>query len=575
MASRRRGTRPAGSNARSSRSKAGDPSAQSVELDREEQGIEGGPPRPGVLFSAAARHPLTLKRSVVIPLLLVVALALAARLPRLAEPIGGFVGFNEANYLLEASNFSRGSLLVPTVDGTTPFIETPPLYAFLLFAVSLVFGPSLLVARGVTVAISLLLMALTALLARARFGKRAGWITAVLMSVAPVAAITGRNIQTDSLYLALVAGAMLAWPREDAWTWSRAIRVGTLLGLALFTKLFAGVAIVALVCYEIWRAIVRRRAGQRIDLRPTVMVPVIAGAIPLLFYGYHFVRDRSFFMQHVLGGAAAATTFPQSVEEVRLLLSEAWWAFTPLLALTIVAGILMAVMKRSRDDVFVLLPLTAYTIFYLHTHKHSYYLLSLLPFAAILAARALALLPWRALRFAVIVAIATHGAFLSLVNLTTMKLGYRDFADLGSWAGRLPADAQFVLERDVADNAFTIVMYYLPGRRLLLQDSLPQRSDGYLQLPPNSFLVRWVDENEASTGAEQFSRDRHALSLGLWSAVEEYRNPHYFRQKGLHFMKKERFGVGFTTLESYPALEALSLEGRRAFRRDDGRLWVD
>lgn len=516
-----------------------------------------------------------MKRSVTIQILLVIALACAVRLPRLGEPIGGFHGFNEANYLLEARNFRHGSFLVPTVDGTTPFIESPPFYSCVLFVVSLVFGPSLLIARCVTVACSLLLAGLTALLARDRFGKSAGWITAILMSVAPVAAITGRNIQTDSLYLALVMGAMLAWPREDAWTSRQAVRVGTLLGLALFTKLFAGVAIVALAFYELARVIRERRHGQHIEIGPRAMALGIAGVIPILFYGYHFVRDRAFFMQHVLGGAAAATTFPQSMPEVRWLLSEAWWACSPLVALAILYGLLVAVIKRSDNDLFLLLPLAAYAVFYLHTHKHSYYLLSLLPFAAILAARAIAILPWRTLRYVVIAAIALHGTFVTLIDLTSMKLGYREFADLGSWADRLPSDAQIVLDRDVADNAFPIVMYYQPGRSVRFASSLPQRSDGFQQMPPGSFLIRFRDGSDVAAGTVRFARDRYALSLGAWRVFENHQNPHYFRQSELQFEKSERFAIGFTIRETYAALEALPLGGRGVFRANDGTLSVD
>ena len=497
------------------------------------------------------------------------------RLPRLGEPIGGFHGFNEANYLLEAKNFRHGSLLVPTVDGTSPFIESPPLYAYLLFVVSLVAGPSLLVARCITVICSLLLVALTALLAMDRFGDGAGWIAAVLMSVAPVAAITGRNIQTDSLYLALVVAAMLAWPRDDAWTSRQAIRVGALLGLALFTKLFAGVAIAALACYELARLIRERRHGRRIELRHRAMALCIAGSIPLLFYGYHFVRDRAFFVQHVLGGAAAATTFPQSMQEFRWLLSEAWWAYSPLVALAILYGLIVVVLKRSGDVLFFLFPLAAYAIFYLHTHKHSYYVLSLMPFAAILAARAIALLPWPALRVLVIAAIALHGTFVSLVDLTSMKLGDREFATLGSWADRLPGDAQLVLDGDVAGNAFPIVLYYQPHRPVRSASSLPLRSEGFLQIPPKSYLVQFVDESHIAPGAAQFPRDRYALALGNWRVIEDHPNPHYFRQSALRFEKTERFNLGFTMVETYPALESLPLDDRRAFQRSDGTLSVD
>jgi hypothetical protein len=159
---------------------------------------------------------------------------------------------------------------------------------------------------------------------------------------------------------------------------------------------------------------------------------------------------------------------------------------------------------------------------------------------------------------------------IALVDLATMKLGYRDIADFGSWADRLPTDAPIILDQVVADNAFPIVKYYQPRRRILVNDSLPARPDGYLEIPPKSILLRFATE-----GAQTFARDRYALALGTWLVTDDHPNPHYFQPSHFQFVRARHFELGFTRLDTDPALEALPLDGHRVFRAGGGGVTVD
>ena len=91
----------------------------------------------------------------------ILLLAAGLRCAWLDSAVGGFHSFNEAHYTLVAQNFFHGSPLFPTPDGRYLFLETPPLYSYLLHAVFRVTGVSILAGRLVSIASSLGLVAAT------------------------------------------------------------------------------------------------------------------------------------------------------------------------------------------------------------------------------------------------------------------------------------------------------------------------------------------------------------------------------------------------------------------------------
>ena len=164
--------------------------------------------------SAALPAPLS-PRATRLALAGILLLAAALRVWRIDSPIGGFHGFNEAHYTLIAKNFGNHSLLAPSPDGRDVFLETPPLYPWLLGAVFVTTGPSVVAGRLLSVAVTLALIGATFSLGTALFGAGAGLIAALLVAVAPVSVLTGRNIQTDPLLVLLLVLSALAFWRAN------------------------------------------------------------------------------------------------------------------------------------------------------------------------------------------------------------------------------------------------------------------------------------------------------------------------------------------------------------------------
>ena len=376
------------------------------------------------------------------------------------------------------------------------------------------------------------------------------------MAVSPVAVLTGRNIQTDSTLLFFVVAALFfAWRAERG---SRAdrIRSGLFAGLALFTKLFAAIAIAALL---VWEAATKRSLGWVRD-RTRWAAAGIALLLPGLFYGYHALRDFAYVRRDVAGGAAAATTFPRSGAEWGSMAMEAVWAFSPLIALLLAAGIAAAVARLSPETLFALLPLSGFALFYLFVHKHSYYLLTLLPFGAALAGPLVSRLPSRGLRIACLAVVALSGAFWSLVDVTSMKSGFNEFEQFGKTAAQLPGQEHlFLIDREMSDSYAPVIRLSDPKARLTVLEDAPADADGRLRLPQKDlFLLKFVPpQTQAPPEGWLFTRTRYGLCLFGRTILEAHPNPHFFRQ-GRYFIEKTG-GLFFGRREFrvYPALTLL------------------
>lgn len=487
-------------------------------------------------------------------LMAVLLLAAVLRLWKIDSPIGGFHGFNEAHYSLIAKTFlTGGSLLNPTPDGRYLFLETPPLYAWTLAAIFCLAGVSVLAGRLVSVAASLGLVLMTWLLGRRLFSAPAGFAAALLVAVAPAAVLTGRNIQTDSQLLVFLAAAFLLWWRAESGGAGGRLAAGVLAGLALFTKLFAAVGLAAL---PVWETATKRGFGWLRDGRRWAAAG-LALAAPALFYGAHALRDAVYVRRDVLGGAASATTFPSTAAEWSGLALEAVWAFSPLIALLLVVGALGAVLRPTWESLFVLLPLVFFAVFTLFVHKYSYYVLTLLPWGALLAGRAVAGLP-RGLRGTLLFLAAASGAFISAVDLCSMKLGFSEFEALGRVAARLPGEEhRYLVDREMLGSYAPILRFYDPKARLVVAEDLPLGPDGLPRWPEGElYAVAFVPPQAKLPDAGWlFERQRYGLEVFGWAIAEAHANPHFFRQ-GTYVLTRTGgpLDFGLRQLRRYPAL---------------------
>ena len=488
-------------------------------------------------------------------LLLILAIALLLRLPGLGTPVGGFHSFNEAHYILVAQNVLRGWILSPSVDQSTVFLETPPLFPYVLALTFATAGVSVLVARLLAVTIGMLLVWVVSLLGRRLFGAEAGLASAALMATAPIAVMVGRNVQTDSMLVLLIVAALVLYHRagdESAAATRARLQSGFLFGLALFTKLFAGVALLAVVAWDLIVHGVSRPLSDRRRWMAAALVILPAG----VFYGYHATRDYRYFVDNVFRGAAGATTVPSTTSEWITLGAEAWWGFSPPVAVLMIAGTLLAVARPRVNLLYLLLPMLSYTLFYLVVHKHSYYLLCLLPFGSLLAAAAVSRIPWRPVRIGIWIFACLYACFLTLVDYGSMKLGFHEFAEA---SGRLRGGAgmRISVDADVADNAYPVARLYLPRAALALGGAGGQwERDG-------SSRLSYASSGETATQSKMlFFRNRHGLQLFGWLIAEDHGNPHFFRQGSYYF---ERTGslldFGFPLMHRYPALRLTTPAG--------------
>ncbi len=492
------------------------------------------------------------------PLAAILLLAAALRCVWLDAAVGGFHAFNEAHYTLVAKNFFQGSFLLPTADGHDVFLETPPLYPYLLHAVFRVTGVSVVAGRLLSVASSLALLLATFLLARRLFGET------------PVAVLTGRNIQTDATLLALlVAGLFFYWRAEEGSQADR-WRAGAFAGLALLTKLFALIAFAAVVLWEL----VTKRSLRWAAEKARWQAAGLALLLPALFYGYHALRDLGTLRREVAGGAAAATTFPRTGAEWTAIGSEVFWAFSPVIAILLLAAVAAALWRPSRETLFALLPLSGFAFFYLFVHKHSYYLFTLLPFGAALAGRLLSRVRPRGLRLAVLVVVALSGVFWSLVDLTSMKLGFREFAEFGERAAALPGAEHYLLvDREMRDSYAPVLRFYDPKAILATIEDMSADPDGRLRLhEKNQYFVKFVPaQAQPPPIGWLFSRARYGLTLFGWTIAEAHANPHFFREGPYLAQKTGRpFDFRREELRVYPALALLPVPPDLALYRTRG-----
>jgi len=504
--------------------------------------------------SAAATRMAPPARAFSPALVLILLLAAFLRLWKIDSPVGGFHAFNEALYTLIAKNLAEGgSLLRPTAGGTWLFLETPPLLPYALAGIFHFTGVSIVAGRLVSVVSGVLLVLAVYSLGRRLYSAPAGLTAAVLVAVAPVAVLTGRNIQADTLCLFLLAAAYSFWGRAEGGAAGSRILAGLLAGLSLFAKLFAGVGLAALLAWEIATSglsFLRDKARWAAAL--------IALSVPGAFYGYHASRDLEAVRREVLGGAVIATSFPADGAAWASLAAEAFWAFSPLVAVLAALGALAALARPSRETLFALLPLAFFGVFYLFVHKHSYYLLSLLPWAALLAGRLLGGLPWRWLRGAVLIVVAASGVFVSTVDLCSMKLGFSEFASFGHTAADLPGPEHlYRTGPDVRENYGTVVQLYDPKAKLLSGAAAPAGR------PEETWLLAFVPpQARIPSGGWLFERERYGLELFGFSFAEAHENANFFSQG--HYLVVRTGGpldFGLHQLHRYPALALAPLGG--------------
>ena len=267
---------------------------------------------------------------------------------------------------------------------------------------------------------------------------------------------------------------------------------GVIFGLALMTKLFALVAGAALA---VWQTVELRGLSW---LKSRARWAAAAGALllPVLYYGYQARVRPAELAKDFSAGAGLAHSASASAGELGGVLVEAMWALSPGIAAVVAAGLLASLFSwRSDAGVrFALILAAAFGLFYFFVHKHSYYLLTFLPWASLLAGRALSRLrPVLPLRMAVAAAACLSAIFFSLVDVTAMKLGFDEFDGFARVAGKLPGRTHpLLVSQEMWDSYSTVLWLADPRADLSLPDAVPADADGRLRLAPGTLFVEFV-----------------------------------------------------------------------------------
>lgn len=278
------------------------------------------------------------------------------------------------------------------VEGSSDplFYNYPPLVFFLLALAERVLGllpgghlgpadrvdPSLeyLVARLLSAAAFVVAAALVYRVAAAEHGRPAGLLAGVVFALAPLSVRQGHFATTDMISTAFVAGGMCAANRIGS---DRgALLGGALAGLGIASKYSAGLVLVYLLVYAL-----------RSPRRARVCATVLSAALVVLLLSLALTGQPLAYLQGLgfLAGRAARATPGAPLGFV----------FYPLQALPfglglgavplLIAGLCVALLKRSASDLAALLTIAAGLLVLGPSHEVFYrYLLPLFPALALL-----------------------------------------------------------------------------------------------------------------------------------------------------------------------------------------------
>ena len=208
-------------------------------------------------------------------LAVIVAAGLAVRLYYALAVMGDFrpaigdgLEFHDvANTLAEGHGFIQTGPFLFEGGLEVPWADKPPLYPSYLALSSLLGGSSFGAHRAASCLLGAVTVLLVGLLARRVAGDRAGLLAAAIAAVYPMLVVLDGALRSESLYVLLTAGSMLAAYRLlDRPTAGCAALLGALVGLAALTRSEAMLLVPLLVLPLAWRAGQEGRRRLRLAL---------------------------------------------------------------------------------------------------------------------------------------------------------------------------------------------------------------------------------------------------------------------------------------------------------------------
>jgi 4-amino-4-deoxy-L-arabinose transferase-like glycosyltransferase len=371
------------------------------------------------------------KRQSLLVLIILMLLAFALRSYMADTPFGGFHSFNEGWYSIIASKYTTlGSLLFPTsVYGRVDY-NVSPFLSYALYAMASVFGWSEGVLRLVPMICSVMTLPVLYALGSRFFGIRAGLVAAAFYAFIPVSVITGRNVQTDALYVFFMLCALLLYlkgcdpgRRKPAWMFG----AGLLFGTAFLSKQFA---VLLLPPVFIWEA--ARHRGVKWFGWGQLAFAAGALIVPGPFFFYHLYHHLG-----LIGASQRALSVSQfewlDPATWSYIGSEYYWGFSPALVAVAAPAAVYFLFRRREGASLSMLAAGVFAVFFSHWHGHSYYILFAAPFVCLLAGGAIQAMKPRAVPAVLTAALVAAACVQSIAFLCAVKYGYDDFYSLSKF----------------------------------------------------------------------------------------------------------------------------------------------
>jgi 4-amino-4-deoxy-L-arabinose transferase-like glycosyltransferase len=401
----------------------------------------------------------------IVAIIAAIVFALWIRFYRIGEPIGGYHAFNEGFYTdLAAKDAHRGlfAWITNPLD-----VNNPPLFGALVSFAFRLFGPTVAVARSVSVLAGLGAAFAVYLLGKELWGLRAGVSAGLVFLLMPGVVLVSRNVQTDALMVALGLGAVLTWVKGSRRSahigWS--VATGALLGLGLLTKLPVVIAVPGMVAWEI----ARHRSLRWLRSRRFLVAVATAAAVSLPWYLVRLATSGGGFLSTQSTLASSASNVGRAGDLFVTLGVEPFWMISAAGLAALVLGLVVVVRMRSLGDILVGAELVTALIFVAIFHFHTYYLLVLTPYVALAAGRGLSEISGKS------AAVSTGVTAGLLIMLSFSSILMMQGAKWGQWSPQQLAPAvansseHVTLRVDAAlnDNLYGPAFdFYFPGRAI-------------------------------------------------------------------------------------------------------------
>ncbi len=183
----------------------------------------------------------------------------------------------------------------------------PPFFQLTTVPLYLLFGDSRLVAHLTTSVYLLLLLTAVYDLATRRHGRPAGFVAVLLTASFSAVVNLSRDYLMDFPFVTLLTLAVAALSRSEAFRRRGAsLAFGALLGLALLTRMMAGVFFVGPI---LWALLAHRRGELRVRLTNLALAGSVAALVGSVWWAPH-LRSSLWYLFHFGFGAGAAPYNP-------------------------------------------------------------------------------------------------------------------------------------------------------------------------------------------------------------------------------------------------------------------------